>query len=247
MSEQEEAKVTIIEPDRAYYIEDIRSFHLRYEILDDPSNYMERHAAFRQVALLEELHELGDAFAKGDLAAYLDALVDLDYFNLGTVLLLGQLNVMFTGVDEMTHYISHLRKDHFRCHQLADPQPPRPAQYVFFLGNVYQRLGEAFHAIAQAKRVVDPTQHFQRAAISLRDVHRTVVDHAFMCGLDFTEAWTRVHNANMQKVRAATPNDSKRGSKYDVIKPPGWVAPDLSDLVGEDEITRPLVLREAAA
>lgn len=48
---------------------------------------------------------------------------------------------------------------------------------------------------------------------------------------NFTEAWSRVHNANMQKVRAARVQDSKRDSGFDVVKPPGWKAPDLSDLV----------------
>jgi len=36
----------------------------------------------------------------------------------------------------------------------------------------------------------------------------------------------------MKKVRAATDgSDSKRGSSLDVVKPEGWIAPDLSDLV----------------
>jgi Phosphoribosyl-ATP pyrophosphohydrolase len=47
----------------------------------------------------------------------------------------------------------------------------------------------------------------------------------------FGLAWERVHNANMRKVRAASAEQSKRGSGFDVVKPEGWVAPDLSDLV----------------
>ena len=48
---------------------------------------------------------------------------------------------------------------------------------------------------------------------------------------NFTEAWARVHHANMQKVRVERIEDSKRGSVFDIVKPSGWVAPDLSDLV----------------
>lgn len=47
----------------------------------------------------------------------------------------------------------------------------------------------------------------------------------------FEEGWKRVHAANMAKVRAERPEDSKRGSSFDVVKPEGWVAPDHTDLV----------------
>lgn len=43
-------------------------------------------------------------------------------------------------------------------------------------------------------------------------------------GFDFNEAWRRVHAANMRK--EAHPN-----GKGGIRKPPGWVAPDHSDLV----------------
>ena len=46
--------------------------------------------------------------------------------------------------------------------------------------------------------------------------------------------WDRVQQANMSKVRAARDGaDSKRGTGFDVVKPPGWRAPDHSDLVAE--------------
>lgn len=46
------------------------------------------------------------------------------------------------------------------------------------------------------------------------------------------EAWQRVHNANMRKVRAASAEESKRKSGFDVVKPEGWQPPKLHDLVG---------------
>lgn len=54
---------------------------------------------------------------------------------------------------------------------------------------------------------------------------------AYLHGFDIRAAWNRVHEANMKKVRALREEDSVRGSTYDVVKPPGWRAPDLSDLV----------------
>jgi predicted HAD superfamily Cof-like phosphohydrolase len=52
------------------------------------------------------------------------------------------------------------------------------------------------------------------------------------------EAWRRVHAANMQKVRVTDVSQSKRGSPYDCVKPPGWVAPTFGDLLGPKIPTR---------
>jgi predicted HAD superfamily Cof-like phosphohydrolase len=52
-------------------------------------------------------------------------------------------------------------------------------------------------------------------------------------GFNGDEAWRRVQAANMRKVRAERAVDSKRGSAFDVVKPPGWIAPDHSDLVAD--------------
>lgn len=54
---------------------------------------------------------------------------------------------------------------------------------------------------------------------------------AWLQGFDFNEAFRRVHAANMSKVRTESAEGSKRFSKYDVVKPAGWKAPVLTDLV----------------
>ena len=41
----------------------------------------------------------------------------------------------------------------------------------------------------------------------------------------FNEAWRRVHEKNMEKIRAPSADHSKRGSAFDVIKPAGWTPP----------------------
>lgn len=66
---------------------------------------------------------------------------------------------------------------------------------------------------------------------ALVDLVYVALGTAYLQGFDFNEAWRRVHEANMKKVRALRVIDSKRGSTYDVVKPEGWQAPDLSDLV----------------
>jgi len=233
----------VIDQTYAFYMEDMRAFHERFSLLPEPDTYLEKHATFRQNFLLEELNELSTAFAKGDLVSYLDALVDLDYVALGTAFLMGQYPV-FVMSDPTQVFMNHLQKDRFRGHALAAPQPPIASQYVFFLGSIYTQLGSAFHSVMMARRGGSKQELFTRASLSLRDMHRTIIDHSFLCGLDFVEAWERVHRANMSKVRAEKTGDSKRGSTFDVVKPSGWTAPDLTDLVGDPAHDLPPFLLE---
>lgn len=51
------------------------------------------------------------------------------------------------------------------------------------------------------------------------------------------EAFHRVHEANMRKVLAPSRHESKRDSQWDIVKPPGWEKPDLTDLVGDPRTT----------
>lgn len=71
----------------------------------------------------------------------------------------------------------------------------------------------------------------ERMLDALVDLVYVALGTAYQHGFDFNEAWRRVHAANMAKVRVERASDSKRGSTYDVVKPAGWRAPDLSDLV----------------
>ena len=66
---------------------------------------------------------------------------------------------------------------------------------------------------------------------ALVDLVYVALGTAYLHGFDFDEAWSRVHEANMQKIRAQQADDSKRSSKYDVVKPEGWEPPVLTDLV----------------
>jgi predicted HAD superfamily Cof-like phosphohydrolase len=45
-----------------------------------------------------------------------------------------------------------------------------------------------------------------------------------------------VHKANMQKIRAARPEDSKYGTTVDIVKPAGWTGPEetLARILGEN-------------
>jgi len=65
---------------------------------------------------------------------------------------------------------------------------------------------------------------------ALVDLVYVALGTAYMHGFDFDEAWRRVHEANMKKIKAPSKDASKRGSEYDVVKPVGWVPPYLKDL-----------------
>jgi len=60
----------------------------------------------------------------------------------------------------------------------------------------------------------------------LVDLVYFAVGTAVILDYKFNEAFKRVHEANMQKVRAHTER-----SAVDLIKPPGWVKPNLKDLI----------------
>lgn len=84
------------------------------------------------------------------------------------------------------------------------------------LDHVYEEVEEIF----QAKTLEDKFD-------GIIDAVYVLLGLAAKMGLPFEEGFNRVHEANMQKLRGVGP----RGYANDVIKPEGWVAPDLKDLV----------------
>lgn len=68
---------------------------------------------------------------------------------------------------------------------------------------------------------------------ALCDMLYVVIGTAIQLGVDqvLTEAFWRVHLANMGKVLVPSRHESKRDSAWDIVKPEGWSKPDLSDLV----------------
>lgn len=65
---------------------------------------------------------------------------------------------------------------------------------------------------------------------ALVDLVYVAIGTAYLCNWPFGTAWQRVHAANMTKIRAERPEQSKRGTAFDVVKPKLWVSPNLCDL-----------------
>jgi len=70
---------------------------------------------------------------------------------------------------------------------------------------------------------------------ALVDIVYVAMGTAYLHGFNFEEAWKRVHEANMNKIRAQSPDESERGSTFDVVKPEGWEPPILSDLMNMNQ------------
>lgn len=82
--------------------------------------------------------------------------------------------------------------------------------------------------IAPNRSVIDHAQTFD----ALLDLVYVALGTAHLMGYPWQEGWKRVQQANMQKVRAKEDgSDSKRGSSFDVVKPPGWTPPDIESLL----------------
>lgn len=62
---------------------------------------------------------------------------------------------------------------------------------------------------------------------ALIDMVYVILGTAHLMALPWEEGWDEVHRANMSKVRATNPSQSTRGTAYDVIKPDGFIPPDL--------------------
>ena len=65
----------------------------------------------------------------------------------------------------------------------------------------------------------------------LLDLVYVAMGTAHMMGLPWQEGWDLVQAANMTKVRAPDAESSKRHHMFDVIKPEGFVPPDIESVI----------------
>lgn len=68
---------------------------------------------------------------------------------------------------------------------------------------------------------------------ALLDLVYVAIGTADLQGFPWENGWAEVQRANMSKERALSASQSKRGSTLDVIKPPGWVGPDIEGVLKE--------------
>ena len=66
---------------------------------------------------------------------------------------------------------------------------------------------------------------------ALIDLVYVAMGTAYLMRLPWEDGWKTVHTANMKKIRAKHPSESKRMYLHDVIKPAGWQAPNIKGLL----------------
>ena len=108
-------------------------------------------------------------------------------------------------------------------------QPNFPVEEIWKLKNMHMR--EELDELRAAAYVGNLEEYFD----GLIDLVYVALGAAYLAGLPFNEGFKRVHEANMKKVRALREEDSKRGSTYDIVKPAGFVAPTLTDLIRKEK------------
>jgi predicted HAD superfamily Cof-like phosphohydrolase len=123
----------------------------------------------------------------------------------------------------------------------GSPRVPAPSDVLFrlrFLGEELRELGEALGvrvdvAFERLPGRATDRQLLAGALDALVDLDYVLKGTVLQLGLGavYEEAWRRVQAANLRKVPGVK---STRGYARDVVKPAGWVAPDLSDLVIAD-------------
>lgn len=111
----------------------------------------------------------------------------------------------------------------FELPAAESPKPLNAELFEFRKGFMHEELEEYCIAFLD--------EDLEGQLDALVDLVYVALGTAYMQGFDFNEAFRRVHEANMAKVRAKTADESKRGTAYDVVKPEGWTPPNLSDLV----------------
>ena len=115
--------------------------------------------------------------------------------------------------------------------RFALPRPARPAllpdDQFFFRDKFMAEELEEFHNAHQHGDLAG-------AADALIDLVYVAMGTAVMMGLPWQALWAEVQRANMSKVRAAADgSNSKRGTALDVVKPAGWVGPDIEGVLSK--------------
>lgn len=108
-------------------------------------------------------------------------------------------------------------------------RPDFPYEEIWKLKNVHMQ--EELDEIRAAAINGNLEEYFD----GLIDLVYVALGAAYLAGLPFDQGFFRVHQANMKKMRALRTQDSKRGSTYDIVKPPGFVPPSLTDLVRKEK------------
>lgn len=105
-------------------------------------------------------------------------------------------------------------------------------------------LKEELEELIEAVNLGDRVKAFD----ALIDLVYVAMGTAYICNFPWKEGWFIVQSANLTKRAVRNESESKRGSRYDIIKPEGWVSPDreLSAIIElyEQRLRRSRIVKE---
>lgn len=70
-----------------------------------------------------------------------------------------------------------------------------------------------------------------KMADALIDLVYVAMGTAHLSGYPWHQLWQEVHAANMRKIRPIHESQSRRDSRFDVVKPDGWKPPDVAGVL----------------
>lgn len=139
----------------------------------------------------------------------------------------------------MTSHLSDVSEFHqkFGIGYNGPPRHPEVDLAVFrlkFLAEELRELGEAlgFNVYLRLTPASQPKLSMVNALDALIDLEYVQLGTVHLLGFGpiYEQAWDRVHNANMQKVRGRKITRTFSNEQWDVTKPEGWQPPDLNAL-----------------
>jgi hypothetical protein len=178
--------------------------------------------------LQEELDEYVHSCKENDLGTAYDSLIDLVYVACGTALLHGY------DPDKFDVFVENFMRD-ISDDFLYDGTNEPYREYPSFLSPAEnlaftQYLQDGVNMYREGHAVGNITI----AMNGIASLYVNCIIGAASSGLSeeaWNEMWDDVQRANMQKERVLKAEDSKRGSTWDVRKPPGWVGPRTDEIL----------------
>lgn len=116
----------------------------------------------------------------------------------------------------------------FGLPHLGDGESPRLLSETDFNFR-YRFLKEELRELDEAQGNGD----LAKVADALADLVYVALGTAHLMGVPMNEIWAEVQRANLAKARARGADDprSTRGHRLDVVKPEGWLPPDVEGVI----------------
>lgn len=220
---------------------DVYKFHEKFGIKQPKKRIIpksEELFQFRYKFLKEELQEFIDS-QHTDIDTSVDSLVDLVYVAVGTALMYG---ISAERLEETAEIMTHDSSPYWGSYsEFLDGQKPLAwlseddfNSFVLDMTDLIDKF-KLMHEDGNVKGI--------QSVISL--ICMGVYGAAAKMGITravWEDLWDDVQRANMSKKRAESKEESKRGTKLDIVKPEGWKGPDTRSILikhfGETQVEK---------